>query len=82
MNQAWKVAVDLNAAAIDLDLSKISNRCVNASVGKIGNLRYQIIFHDRHQLDSVLAIKKTLLLSYPRSLKAQLSYPFVIFACL
>ncbi|KAL5970257.1 hypothetical protein TSMEX_001999, partial [Taenia solium] len=44
VNQAWKVAVDLNAATIDLDLSKISNRFVNANVGKLGNLRYQIIF--------------------------------------
>ncbi|CDI98447.1 f box and leucine rich repeat protein [Echinococcus multilocularis] len=35
VNQAWKVAVDLNAAAVDLDLSEIPNRATNALILKL-----------------------------------------------
>ncbi|EUB63330.1 Putative adenylate kinase-like protein C9orf98 [Echinococcus granulosus] len=35
VNQAWKVAVDLNAAAVDLDLSEIPNRATNALMLKL-----------------------------------------------
>ncbi|KAL5108426.1 hypothetical protein TcWFU_001005 [Taenia crassiceps] len=35
VNQAWKVAVDLNAATIDLDLSKISSRVTNSMLWKL-----------------------------------------------